>query len=187
MESKPKDGDILIIEADELIRDDRWRASEVIRRGLDVVKGDYAILITQPDNFIFMTGINRDKMKELSKELDIELDKQQEKELLKEMISRMPEGSELKCDQIILVKTQGRIGSRKQLKKIYDKLGAETGDFLSLEFVNNEIYGRGWFVNLLKKSAILSYFKEKTKYIEGDKKKTLASAKSISIVLGVIL
>jgi len=166
-----EDGDIFIIEADEIIKDDRWRVPEKVKKGLGIGKGDYSIWRKRKgDDGYFLSGMSREKMKELSKELDISLDDQQDEALVKELISALPEGCELKCDHILEVKSQGRMGARKQLEKIFDRLGAKTGDFIPFIFVNNDDYGRGYFVNLLKKSDVASYTKGvKEKYIEGRK------------------
>ena len=154
----------------EIISKDRWCPPKEILREMGAVKGDWVGWEKKSDNVYFISVVDPSKIKEL----DISLNGKQGKEILKELIATLPEGSEIECDHIVQIKSQGRMGAKNQLEKILSKLGAMNEDWLMFEFVDNDHDGIGWFINLIKNSDII-----KRKYIEGDdeKTKTLAFAR----------
>jgi len=144
-------GQPMIINANDILKDDRWNTPKKFLQYLSAVKGDMLAFqkIAKRTYYVYVLD------PQLFKDLNIELTKKQSKEIFKELIASIPEGEDIECDHIIQVKSQGRCGAKNHLTEILKDIGVVDGDFLYLKFSKNyEDQGCGWLVSALQNEDI---------------------------------
>lgn len=163
-QTKFEDGDEYpqITKVSEIVKDDRWCPPKDIlgemgaedkdlvawRKCMRDGKKGYCLTVLNPD---------------LYRHLDIK--GKHEKEIYRMLMQNIPKGKSVEsdhivqidlsdCDYIVQVKSQGRFGSKKYLKEIFRDIGLSDKDWLSFDYLDNDMDGCGWFLFGIKDSDI---------------------------------
>lgn len=162
--NKYGDGDRFpqIMNVKDVQKDDRWYPPKDILREMGATQGDWVAWEKKDKHRYFIYVLNPDLLKK------IKISERSGEDLLKELIKNMPDEVPIDgVNYVIQVKSHGRFGSKSQLSRIFNEIGAEEDDFIVLDYVNNEEEGCGWYMSILKNAEILP--DKKREYMETGK------------------
>lgn len=148
-----EDGDKFpqFISFEEMIRLDRWCPPKRWLDAIDAKIGDQVVFEKEKDGYLNYV-LDSEKLKDLNCDLN------DGDAILNTLLEKYPEDMEdlVKIKAILRVRTQGRLGSRSQLIKLFcGEIGVKKGDYIISEFVlDNDGGSRSWYVYYMKKENI---------------------------------
>ena len=153
-----EDGDLFheAFNVDNLIKKDRMKLAIPILNALGAKKDDIVTLsrVVGNPHALFLSIISQDMLENLDR---IEIDQEQIDSFIRELIDENPGWSDTRKSMVegihlmMKVKSQMRIGTKTEIKKMMETLGACSGDYIALQYCEDPV---GWYVLLIKQESI---------------------------------
>jgi hypothetical protein len=139
------------ISFEEMIRLDRWCPPKKWLDAIDAKIGDQVVFEKEKGGYLNYV-LDSDKLKDLNCDLN------NGEDILNALLEKYPEEIDdlVKIKAILRVGSQGRLGARHQLIKLFcGEIGVKKGDYIISEFVLDDDGGsRSWYVYYMKKEDI---------------------------------
>jgi len=169
------DTGLIILQVADVLKEDRWRPAKALLDGMNAERTDVLMWIKidkeegelfplNPDLFSHMdiTEMQERKIYQILKDNIPDIEKSEDNHLIVQLgeddhLLQILNDEIDNCICLLQVKSQGRIGSKKQFQKIFEVLNLEKRDFLFFRTVlDDDKKIIGWNITYKKYADILS-------------------------------
>ena len=188
-EIEQTDTDLIILQVADVLKEDRWRPAKALLDKMNAKRADVLMWIKIDKKHGHLFPLNRDLFSH------IDITEMQEREIYQILKDSIPDIEKSKDDHLIAqfgedehlmqsldeidncacllqVKSQGRIGSKRQFQKLFEILDLEKKDILAFKIetvLDEDKKISGWNITYIKYADILPSEKQ---IIKGMEKKT---------------